>query len=180
MSALVVEALGKQGLCELCTNVLTCGFDPDNDSLPIQLHTTSGNVYRPDLDVIRKNSMEGCRLCSELLYIFGTKVVNGYEGITREEDVQQAIEVVALKYKRISVDMVFDDEQEPPYYTLVYNFKYNEDDDQEDDEVEIDATDIESGSDTIEDGSGPGTQDPELDSEAFLQVIFFILGTTCK
>lgn len=181
MNAIIVEALGSQAICKLCTEILVSGFDPSNDSLPIQLHTTYGNVLRPDMDIIQKNSEAGCRLCSELLYVFRTKVLNGYEGITQEEDFEKAVEIVVLKYPRLSVDMVFDDEQEPPCYTLVYNFGYAEAGNQDDGEGEIEATDVD---ELVPDlGSAGGAlriEDPEFDSEAFLQVIFSIMETTCK
>lgn len=182
MAALVV-ALGDRVLCELCTDVLTRGFNPDDDTLPIQLHTRSGNALRPDLDIIRKHSREGCRLCSELLHIFRTKVLNGYVGISRVEDAEEAVEIVAHKYPRISVDMVFDDEQEPFCYTLVYNFRYSDDgDDRSDSEVDLDAMNTVE-SDPTEDSKSPRMTnfgDAELDTEALLQVVFFFIGATCE
>ena len=183
MAAFLIAALGDHVLCELCTDVLTRGFDPDDESLPIQLHTLSGNMFRPDLDIIWKHSKEGCRLCSELLHVFRTKVLNGYVGISREEDVAEAIEIVAHKYPRISVDMVFDDEQEPFYYTLVYNFRYDDGGDGQDDvEAVVEVTDMVESYPT-EDSISPRVADigdAELDTEALLQVVFSFLGANCK
>lgn len=87
----------------LCVDVLKRGFNANDTSLPLHIHTITGSTTRPDLDIIRQSAKDGCPVCAEMVLVHWTKVCNGYDGTTREEDAEEGLEAVATKFPRISV-----------------------------------------------------------------------------
>jgi hypothetical protein len=119
-----------------------------------------------------------------MLRVHWTKVCNGFDGTTREEDAEEALDAVAMKFPRISVNVVFQDEEEPPSYLLVYTHALVEDEESENGPR---TGDIVVGTNTSEDadslavgrfGFGRfGDKEAELDTEAYLQTMFTLVKT---
>lgn len=163
-------------LCAICTEVLSRGFRPSDDSLPFHLSTVSDNIARPNLDIVHQAAKDGCPICAEMIRVHWTKICNSFDGTTKEEDAEEALEAVALKFPRISMNMVFQDEDEegPASYLLVFTHELNEN--EENDEGEGGAT---AGLGRFGFGTFGGTS-AELDTEAYLQTMIKLIKTDCK
>ena len=123
-------------LCNFCATLLTRGIsalERRHCSFPINIAEITGDTARPDLDFIRKSSLTGCRLCSQMLHIHWTRICNGYDGTTKESDAEEALEAVSLKFPRISIDMVAQDGDDEwrPHWLLVYKHSVLDDEPEE-------------------------------------------------